>query len=126
MRQSVPPRPVGRTPQQIRAAYGIDSIELGSLVGDGTGQTIAILAVYDNPKLVSSTDTSFFSSDLHQFDMAFGLPDPPSFPQARSERRRELSRRRPPRVLGLSEAGKPRRLWMSNGRMPSRHRPTLS
>jgi hypothetical protein len=73
------PTPVGRTPQQIRAAYGIDSIELGSVVGDGTGQTIAIVAVYDNPKLVSSTDTSFFSSDLHQFDMAFGLPDPPSF-----------------------------------------------
>ncbi len=67
------------TPQQIRAAYGIDSISAGSLIGDGTGQTIAIVAPYDNPKLVSSTNASFFSSDLGQFDAYFGLPDPPSF-----------------------------------------------
>jgi hypothetical protein len=71
--------PIGFTPQQIRTAYGIDSIPLGSLVGYGAGQTIAIVAVYDNPKLVSSTNSGFLQSDLHQFDVAFGLPDPPSF-----------------------------------------------
>ena len=29
--------------------------------------------------MVSSTNASFFSSDLGQFDAYFGLPDPPSF-----------------------------------------------
>ena len=68
------------TPAQITQAYGIDSILDGSIVGDGAGQTIAIIGAYDNPHLVSSTDTNgFASSDLHQFDLAFGLPDPPSF-----------------------------------------------
>jgi subtilase family serine protease len=71
--------PTGYTPAQIRTAYGIDSIKVGSLVGDGAGQTIAIIAVYDNPNLVSSTDATFLTSDLHRFDAAFGLPDPPSF-----------------------------------------------
>jgi uncharacterized repeat protein (TIGR01451 family) len=67
------------TPAQIRSAYGIDSINLGSLVGDGSGQTIAIVDAYDHPGLVSSTDANFLSSDLHQFDAQFGLSDPPSF-----------------------------------------------
>jgi len=39
------------TPQQIRTAYGIDSIQVGSLIGDGAGQTIAIVVAYDNPKV---------------------------------------------------------------------------
>ena len=71
--------PTGLTPQQILAAYGIDSIVLGSVVGDGTGQTIAIVDAYNNPRFVSSTDPNFLASDLHLFDAQFGLPDPPSF-----------------------------------------------
>jgi subtilase family serine protease len=67
------------TPAQIRAAYGISSIKLNGVVGDGTGQTIAIVTAFDNPALVSSTSASFASSDLHIFDRQFGLPDPPSF-----------------------------------------------
>ncbi|MEN6333265.1 MAG: S53 family peptidase, partial [Phycisphaerales bacterium] len=67
------------TPAQIRGAYGIDKIKLGSLVGDGTGQTIAIVDAYDNPSFVSSTSSSFSTSDLAVFDDYFGLPDPPSF-----------------------------------------------
>jgi autotransporter-associated beta strand protein len=74
------------TPQQIRAAYGIDSISAGSVVGDGTGQTVAIVDVGDNPHFVSrdsssdvNDDTAFLASDLHQFDEAFGLPEPPGF-----------------------------------------------
>ena len=58
------------TPAQIRSAYGIDSISLGSVVGDGSGQTIAIIDAYDDPNIVG---------DLHQFDLQFGLNDPPSF-----------------------------------------------
>ena len=71
--------PVGLTPQQLRTAYGINSIMLGSIPADGAGQTIAIIDAYDAPNFVNSTDSNFANSDLHQFDLQFGLPDPPSF-----------------------------------------------
>src|SRR5271157_165185 len=67
------------SPAEIRSAYGVDSIQLGSVVGNGSGQTIAIVDAYDDPALVSSTASNFLSSDLHQFDVEFRLPDPPSF-----------------------------------------------
>ncbi len=62
--------PVGMTPAQIRTAYGISSVGIGSIVGNGAGQTIAIIDAYDDPNIVS---------DLHQFDLQLGLNDPPSF-----------------------------------------------
>ena len=76
-----PTSPSGLTPAQIRKAYGIDSIEVGSITGDGTGQTVAIVDAYDAPNFLNSTDPNYHSSlnDLHQFDQQFGLPDPPSF-----------------------------------------------
>ncbi len=55
------------TPLKIRTAYGISSI-----AGDGAGQTIAIVDAYRDPNIVN---------DLHQFDLQFGLADPPSFQQ---------------------------------------------
>ena len=48
------------TPQQILTAYGINSI-----VGNGAGQTIAIVNAYDDPNIVS---------DLQTFDAQFNLP----------------------------------------------------
>jgi subtilase family serine protease len=66
-------------PYQLHHAYGIDAIRFGSVVGDGTGQTIAIVSAFDDPQLVSSTDPSFAASDLHKFDVQFSLADPPSF-----------------------------------------------
>jgi hypothetical protein len=64
------------TPGQIRRAYGFDQItfdQAGSpVLGDGSGQTIAIVAAYHNPNLVG---------DLKVFDRTFGLPDPPNFLQ---------------------------------------------
>jgi hypothetical protein len=71
--------PSGYTPQQIRTAYGINGIHFGSITGDGLGQTIAIVDAYDDPGLVESSASNFSTSDLAQFDQAFGLPDPPSF-----------------------------------------------
>src|SRR5262249_4078958 len=59
------PTPVGLTPAQIRLAYGFDSVVFGTVTGDGTGQTIAIVDAYDNPKFVSSTSANFNTSDLH-------------------------------------------------------------
>jgi hypothetical protein len=71
--------PVGFTPAQIKSAYGIDSVLFGSVVGDGTGQTIAVINAYDNPYMVDSDAQNFDTSDLHMFDVQFGLPDPPTF-----------------------------------------------
>jgi hypothetical protein len=64
--------PPGYSPARLRHAYGIDNITFGggSIVGDGTGMTIAVIDAYHNPTIVS---------DLHNYDVAFGLPDPPSF-----------------------------------------------
>ena len=71
--------PPGYSPTQIEDAYGINDISFNGVTGTGAGQTIAIVVAYDNPNLVDSTDPSFDTSDLHNFDVAFGLPDPPSF-----------------------------------------------
>lgn len=62
----------GYTPAQIRHAYGFDHVTFngGKVVGDGSGQTIAIVDAYDAPTI---------AQDLKTFDAAFGLPDPPQF-----------------------------------------------
>jgi subtilase family serine protease len=70
--------PSGYTPAQLRSAYGVESIRFSSAVGDGGGQTIAIVDAYDDPDLID-TGPGFSSSDLAEFDQKFGLPDPPSF-----------------------------------------------
>ena len=64
--------PNGFTPAQLRHAYGFDQIEFGNgtLQGDGSGQTIALVTAYHNPTI---------QNDLAAFDAYFGLPDPPSF-----------------------------------------------
>jgi hypothetical protein len=71
------PGPTGYSPSQLRQAYGINQISFGGVPGDGRGTTIAIVDAFDNPNLVSSSDLANFpNSDLHQFDLQFGLPDP--------------------------------------------------
>ncbi|MCE5269039.1 MAG: S53 family peptidase [Planctomycetaceae bacterium] len=60
--------PTGLTPTQVLHAYGFDKIAFnnGTVVGDGTGTTIAIVDAYDDPRI---------AYDLHQFNVAYGLPD---------------------------------------------------
>src|ERR1700744_1336546 len=43
--------PIGKTPTQIRQAYGYNNVTFnnGSIVGDGTGQTVAIIDAYYSP-----------------------------------------------------------------------------
>jgi hypothetical protein len=60
-------------------AYGFNQIFFGGVPGDGRGTTIAIVDAFDDPSFVSESDPGFSNSDLHQFDLQFGLPDPPSF-----------------------------------------------
>ena len=71
--------PTGYTPSQIRSAYGISNISFNGVTGDGTGQTIAIVVAYDDPKFVDTGTSGFATSDLGMFDKAFGIADPPSF-----------------------------------------------
>jgi hypothetical protein len=64
--------PSGVTPAQMRKAYGQDSISFGSVTGDGSGQTIAIIDAYNEPTL---------ASDLASFDSYYGVAAPPSLTQ---------------------------------------------
>ena len=56
--------PVGFQPEQIREAYGINSIRSGISQADGTGQTIAIVDAYNDPGIFN---------DLNTFDKQFTL-----------------------------------------------------
>ena len=68
---SAAPPSAAFSPQQIQAAYGINLISQ-----DGAGQTIAIIDAYDDPDLVSSSNAAAYAtSDLHNFDAYYGLPD---------------------------------------------------
>ncbi len=49
--------PAALTPAQVRHAYGFDQIRFGSVAGDGTGQTIAIVDAYNDPYVLSDLDT---------------------------------------------------------------------
>src|SRR5438128_2188426 len=68
--------PVGLTPAQLRGAYGLgqygtaSAIKFGTIEGDGSGQTVAIVDAYHYPTALA---------DLTTFDTQFGLPAPPSF-----------------------------------------------
>src|SRR5262245_15970537 len=66
------PTPTGLSPVQVRQAYGVNQVSFrnGTVAGDGTNQTIAVVVAYDDPNI---------GSDLKQFDKQYSLPDPPSF-----------------------------------------------
>ena len=58
----------GYSPAQIRQAYSFNSVSFANgVVGDGSGQTIAIVVAYQQPNI---------AADLHAFDQQFGLADP--------------------------------------------------
>jgi hypothetical protein len=63
------------TPAQFRNAYDLGAIRFStgsstSVIGDGSGQTVAIVDAYDDPMI---------ASDLAAFDSRFGLSAPQSF-----------------------------------------------
>jgi hypothetical protein len=93
------PKAGSLTPAQIRHAYGFDRITFTAngqtVAGDGSGQTIAIIVAGDNPRFVNTGDPNFAGSDLHQFDVQFGLPDPPSFRKVAADGSQDLP---PPRA----------------------------
>src|SRR5262249_41943798 len=64
--------PGGFSPQQISQAYGFNQISFsnGTIKGDGSGQTIAIVDAYSQPNI---------ASDLATFDSTYGIAAPPRF-----------------------------------------------
>ena len=97
--------PTGTTPAQIRHAYGFDQISFsgGTVAADGSGTTIAIVDAYDDPNI---------ASDLHQFDVAFGLADPPVFTKVNQTGGTSYPARQ-------RAAGPVKSPWMSSGPTPS-------
>lgn len=62
--------PAALTPAQVIGAYGLDAVRFpmadgSTVVGDGSGQTIAIVTAYYNPALAESVGV---------FNQAYGLP----------------------------------------------------
>jgi len=53
------------TPSQVQTAYGVNLISFNGIVGNGAGQTIAIVDAYNDPNIVTDTAT---------FNTRFGLP----------------------------------------------------
>ena len=43
--------PAGLSPSEIRAAYGVNQINFGTVTGNGAGQTIAIVDAYYDPNI---------------------------------------------------------------------------
>jgi hypothetical protein len=67
-----PGQPPGYSPAQISQAYGFNQITFssGTVTGDGSGQTIALIDAYDQPNI---------AGDLATFDAMYGLAAPPRF-----------------------------------------------
>jgi hypothetical protein len=55
----------GYTPQQIQTAYQVNQIEFDGVVGNGLGQTIAIVDAFNDPNILP---------DANYFSTYFGLP----------------------------------------------------
>ena len=73
------PYPVGYEPEQIRAAYGINDLHIGSERAYGAGQTIAIVDAYNDPRIFD---------DVNAFDEQFAAMStgPTLFKQFRPSR----------------------------------------
>ncbi len=54
------------TPAQVRQAYGLNNIRFNGTRGDGTGQTIAIIDVFNDPQIFG---------DVAHFNSVEGLPE---------------------------------------------------
>ena len=65
------------TPAQIQQAYGIGLIQAGSIAGDGSGQTIAIVDAYHYPNALATLNTFSSTCGLPQFNATGG----PTFTQ---------------------------------------------
>jgi hypothetical protein len=63
--------PTGYSPAQINGAYGSGSIVLGSVTGNGAGQTIAIV---DPDPYITTDFSGSTQNDLYEFNNQYSLP----------------------------------------------------
>ncbi len=56
------------TPQQVATAYGVNQILFNGVVGNGQGQTVAIVDAYNNPTIVADANTFSSEFSLPQFN----------------------------------------------------------
>ena len=125
------PFPIGYEPVDLSIAYGIGNIKFGSVTGDGSGQTIAIVDAYDDPSFVNeflsngNLNPDFANSDLAQFDSQVGIADPPSFTKVNESGKTSPLPGTDPAGAGISTAtGRSKRPSTSNGLTASRRGPT--
>ena len=105
--------PVGLTPAQIRHAYGFDQITFGNGIDPRRRH-------WDKPLPLSTPyDAPTIASDLHNFDVALGLPDPAELYAIGNKTAvriiHRLIRSAPEEITGKSK-----KRWTLNGPMPSR------
>ncbi|HET6328653.1 MAG TPA: hypothetical protein VFG04_28475 [Planctomycetaceae bacterium] len=62
----------GYNPQQMQTAYGVNQIRFNGIVGNGAGQTIAIVDAFDDPNIIKDTATFNTQFGLQQFNVAGG------------------------------------------------------
>ena len=81
-----PGQPAGFSPGQISQAYGFNQIYFnnGTIKGDGSGQTIAIVDAYNQPNI---------ASDLHTFRLHLWTVRAAQFHGGQPERRQQLADR---------------------------------
>jgi hypothetical protein len=53
------------TPSEVRTAYGLNNINFSGVIGNGAGQTIALIEAFNDPDL---------ASDANKFSSMYGLP----------------------------------------------------
>ena len=100
------PFPVGYEPSDISTAYGIGNIKFGSVTGDGSGQTIAIVDAYDDPSFVNKYLSTGISIPISPTATSLSsmpssaLPIHPTSPRSTSPGRRARSPARTPPAPG--------------------------
>jgi subtilase family serine protease len=64
----------GYTPAQMQGAYGVNNIVFGTVKGDGSGQTIAIVDAYDYSTALNDVNAFSAAFDLPSFNNGGGSP----------------------------------------------------
>jgi len=59
-------------PAQLDAAYGINAISFNGVVGNGAGQTIAIVDAFNDPNIIADANTFSSQWGLQQFNVSGG------------------------------------------------------
>ena len=59
---------LGHTTREVQTAYGVNNIFFGSTAGTGAGETVAIVDAYNDPNIITDTQTFDTQWGLQQFN----------------------------------------------------------